>query len=423
MRDAKRDAVDIFCEAVDAVLPEEAVRRALAGRPPPVGRRIVVAVGKAAWRMAAAAAEVLAGAFDGGIVVTKHGHAAGDIPGMEIHEAGHPVPDAATFRATERALALTEGLTAADEVVLLLSGGGSALFERPLPGVSPEDVARLNEALLASGAGIGEMNVLRKRFSAVKGGRFAAHCAPARIYQIVLSDVVGDRLESIASGPACADPATAAEAARLVARYGIELTPRMAELLAEETPKRADNVETVITGSVRELCRAAAAAAEKRGYRPCILATTVDCEAREAGRFVAALAREAVGGGSAFEPPCALILGGETVVRLRGGGKGGRNQELALAAAEGLRGVFGATLLSAGSDGTDGPTNAAGGVVGGDTWNIIAAAGVDPLRALDDNDSWTALRAADALVVTGPTGTNVNDLILALCETRKAVES
>lgn len=361
----KKEALDIFGEAISRVLPDRAVERALADRRQPRGRRILVAIGKAAWTMADAAVRSVGGAVDRGIAVTKYGHAKGLIEGVEIHEAGHPVPDEASFRAAERILAMTENLSADDEVLFLVSGGGSALFEKPQPGVSASDMAAVSEALLASGTDIREINAIRKRFSSVKGGRFAQHCALVRIFQVVLSDVVGDHLESIASGPACPDTFTTEDAARIAERYEIPLTPRMRELLAQETPKALDNVETRITGSVGELCAAAAHAAESRGYRPCLLTATLDCEAREAGRFAAAIARETITGRSCFEKPCALLMGGETVVHLRGKGKGGRSQELALAAAQGIAGLERLVILAAGSDGTDGPTDAAGGIVDG----------------------------------------------------------
>ena len=414
MLDLKREAIEIFKEAVAAVLPHEAVRRALSGRPRPAGKRLLVAVGKAACPMAQAACDALGDSVDDGVVVTKYGHAQGAIAKLAIFEAGHPVPDENSYAATERVLTMTEGLSPDDEVVFLVSGGASALFEKPLAGVTARDMEELNEALLASGADIGEINALRKRFSSVKAGRFAEHCAPARIFQVVLSDVIGDRLDVIASGPACADAVTAEGAEKIVAKYGIVLTEAMKKLIRRETPKILHNVETQITGSVGELCHAALRAAKKRGYAPYILTTTLDCEAREAGRFVAAIARTTAAGKAAFDRPCALIAGGETVVHLRGNGRGGRNQELALAAAEGIEGLENIAILSAGSDGTDGPTDAAGGVVDGDTWRCLEEKGLDGFRFLENNDSYAALSAAGALVKTGPTGTNVNDLVMVL---------
>jgi len=267
------------------------------------------------------------GRLDGGIIITKHGHAQGPIGSLLIREAGHPVPDQDTFSATEEALALTDGLTAEDTVLFLLSGGGSALFEAPL--VPQEELQSITQSLLASGADIVEMNTIRKRLSAVKGGRFAQHCAPAKVFSIVLSDIIGDPLDMIASGPAYPDSSTCADARRIAEQYGLRLSPEASQCLERETPKVLDNVETLITGSVRELCAAASAACRELGYEPVLLTDSLDCEAREAGAFLAAVAR------AHQDTDCSLafLAGGETVVHLTGSGLGGRNQELALSAA------------------------------------------------------------------------------------------
>jgi hydroxypyruvate reductase len=230
----------------------------------------------------------------------------------------------------------------------------------------------------------------------------------------VLSDVLGDRLDSIASGPAYPDATTAAEARRIVEKYGLALSPQAQQALARETPKRLDNVETYIIGSVRVLCEEAARAAEQLGYRPLILTTTLDCEAREAGRFLAAIVREVLASDQPIPRPCAVILGGETVVHVRGKGLGGRNQELALAAAIGIERLSGVVIAAAGSDGTDGPTDAAGGIVDGATVERLRGAGLDALQCLEENDAYRALTASGELFKTGPTGTNVNDLALVL---------
>lgn len=410
----KKEAAAVFEKAVSTVLPDEAVRRALHGRERPAGRRLLVAIGKAAWRMASAACQALDGDIDGGVVVTKYGHSYGALPHVTVYEAGHPVPDENTFLATEAALELTGALLPEDEVIFLVSGGGSALFEKPQEGISGADIAQLTDSLIACGASIDEINILRKRFSAVKGGRFAVHCAPARIFQIVLSDVLGDRLDSIASGPACADSGTSADASRIIGKYGLQIPGHMRRFIEMETPKEISNVETAITGSVRELCKAASEEAERLGYTAYLLTTTLNCEAGEAGRFIAALAREIKAGKSVFTSPCALIMGGETVVRLRGKGKGGRSQELVLSASEGILGLASVAVLSCGSDGTDGPTDAAGGVADGATWAEIYEKGGDPAAMLAENDSYHALKIVDSLIITGPTGTNVNDLTLLL---------
>ena len=401
----RQDADAIIRAAIAAVLPDEAVRRALKGRHFP-GRVLLVAAGKAAWQMARAAVEAL-GPVDAGVVVTKYGHVQGQLPGVACYEAGHPVPDENSFRATQAALDLVAGAKETDTVLFLLSGGGSALFEKPLiPGGELQDIT---QQLLACGAGIVEMNTIRKRLSAVKGGRFALACAPARVYSIVLSDILGDPLDMIASGPAVPDRSTCAQAQVIAETYGLRLSGAARACLQQETPKALDNVETYITGSVRELCAAAAAACGQLGYQPVLLTDHLDCEAREAGRFLADIARTHAGRGQAT----AYLAGGETVVRLTGHGLGGRNQELALAAAPGLAGLP-AAVFSVGSDGTDGPTDAAGGYVDGDTAAALAARGLDAGAVLADNDAYHALQAVDGLIVTGPTGTNVNDVAVVL---------
>ena len=401
----RQDAEAIIRAAIAAVLPDEAVRRALKGRHFP-GRVLLVAAGKAAWQMARAAVEAL-GPVDAGVVVTKYGHVQGQLPGVICYEAGHPVPDENSFRATQAALDLVAGAKETDTVLFLLSGGGSALFEKPLiPGGELQDIT---QQLLACGADIVEMNTIRKRLSAVKGGRFALACAPARVYSIVLSDILGDPLDMIASGPAVPDRSTCAQAQAIAETYGLRLSGAARACLQQETPKALDNVETYITGSVRELCAAAAAACGQLGYQPVLLTDHLDCEAREAGRFLADIARTHAGRGQAT----AYLAGGETVVRLTGHGLGGRNQELALAAAPGLAGLP-AAVFSVGSDGTDGPTDAAGGYVDGDTAAALAARGLDAGAVLADNDAYHALQAVDGLIVTGPTGTNVNDVAVVL---------
>ena len=403
----RADAETIVRAAIAAVLPDEAVRRALEGKRFP-GRVLLVAAGKAAWPMARTAVETL-GRVDAWVVVTKYGHVQGEISGVACYEAGHPVPDENSFRATQAALDLAESAREGDTVLFLLSGGGSALLEKPLlPGAELQDITG---QLLACGASIVEMNTIRKRLSAVKGGRFALACAPARVYSIVLSDVLGDPLDMIASGPAAPDRSTCAQALAIAQKYRLRLSPAARALLARETPKALSNVETRITGSVRQLCAAAADACRALGYQPLLLTDHLDCEAREAGRFLADIARTHAGKGG----PRAFLAGGETVVHLTGQGLGGRNQELALAAAPGLDGLD-AALFSVGSDGTDGPTDAAGGYVDGGTLAALTAHGLDVAAVLAQNDAYHALAAVDGLLITGPTGTNVNDVAVLLLE-------
>ena len=403
----RRDAEVVVRSAIDAVRPDAAVRRALA-RIDLAEDLYLAAVGKAGWQMAAAAVRYLDRPLRRGIVLTKYGHVMGDIPGVICREAGHPVPDEGSFRGAREILDRTRGLRAEDMVLFLLSGGGSALFEEPL--IPPEELQDVTNQLLACGADIVEMNTIRKRLSAVKGGRFARWCAPARVEAVILSDIVGDPLDMIASGPAAADPSTCAQAREIVRKYRLRLSPAALECLDRETPKTVENVHTQVIGSVRELCRAAAAKCEALGYRPQILTDRLGGEAREAGTMLARKAKEV----STGTGRTALIAGGETVVHLTGDGLGGRNQEIALAAAEELRGVRDAALISVGSDGTDGPTDAAGGYVDGGTFDALLRKGIHIADVLRNNDAYHALDAVDCLIRTGPTGTNVNDVTVAL---------
>lgn len=401
------DALLIARRAIDAAMPDAAVRRALAAHRDFLdapGRLILVAVGKAAWTMARAAWDEAA--FDGGVIVTARGCAHGPVGNAAIIEAGHPIPDEMSILGAETALERVRGLTEHDRVLFLLSGGGSALFEKPL--IAPDELARITDCLLRSGADIVAINTIRKRLSAVKGGRFALACRPARVLSLVLSDVLGDPLDMIASGPAAPDTSMSREALALAGRYALPLSDAARACLARETPKALDNVESEIIGSVSLLCASAADTARALGYEPLLLTDRLDCEAREAGAFLSAMAKTHAGRGRR-----AFILGGETVVHVRGRGLGGRNQELALAAAGGLNGLN-AALMSVGSDGRDGPTDAAGGCVDGASLERCRAAGVNIAAALADNDAYHALDRIGALIRTGPTGTNVGDLTVLL---------
>lgn len=404
----REDADEIIRESIQKVLPDEAVARALRGKQFDQGEVYVVAAGKAAWQMAKAASDIMGSRIQSGVVVTKYDHVKGQIPKMTCYEAGHPVPDENSFRGTQAALDLVKDLRPEDTVLFLLSGGGSALFEKPL--ISGEELSDITKQLLACGADIVEMNTIRKRLSAVKGGKFAKICAPAHVYSIVLSDILGDPLDMIASGPAYPDSASSEKAVEIAEKYHLEMSRHARELLWEETPKTLDNVETVITGSVRNLCRAAAEACEKLGYRPVVLTDQLTCVAREAGSFLASIARSH----QDAKESLAFLAGGETIVHLTGKGKGGRNQELALAAAEGIGGLKDTAVFSVGSDGTDGPTDAAGGYADHTTKAALAARGVDIYQVLQENDAYHALEKTGGLIVTGATGTNVNDVAVLL---------
>lgn len=403
----RKDADQIISASLKAVLPDEAVRRALSGFRPGTGRILLVSAGKAAWQMADAAVCAL-GHVDGGVVITKYHHVKGEIPGVECCEAGHPVPDENSFSAAVKALALVQGLSPEDRVLFLLSGGGSALFEQPL--ISGGELQDITRQLLACGADIVEMNTIRKRLSGVKGGRFALACAPAQVFSIVLSDILGDPLDMIASGPAYPDSSTCGQALAVAKKYRLRLSRQALALLHQETPKQLDHVTTQITGSVRQLCAAAAQECRQLGYEPVLLTDRLCCQAREAGSFLASILQTHAGSGRSL----AFLAGGETVVRLTGCGLGGRNQELALSAAAGIAGLEGAAVFSVGSDGTDGPTDAAGGYADGDTAAELKARGLDIFSVLSDNNAYPALQAVNGLIMTGPTGTNVNDVAAGL---------
>ena len=402
---ARADA--IVSASIKAVQPDDAVSRALAGQNFP-GRILLVSAGKAAWQMAKAAYDCLGDRIEGGVVVTKYDHVMGPIANFTCCEAGHPVPDENSFAGTQKALDLVADLGPEDTVLFLLSGGGSALFEKPLvPGEVLQDITG---QLLACGADIVEINTIRKRLSAVKGGRFALACAPARVFSIVLSDILGDPLDMIASGPAVPDTSTCEQAIAIAEKYRLNLTDEARALLAQETPKELHNVTTQITGSVRELCSAAANASRELGYEPVILTDQLCCQAREAGSFLASVVKTYAKSGKKM----AFIAGGETVVQLIGKGKGGRNQELALSAAVGIAGIPGAAVFSVGSDGTDGPTDAAGGYCDYETDGELKVQGIEIYQVLQNNDAYHALQKAGGLIITGPTGTNVNDVAVAL---------
>ena len=403
----RKHADQIISEAIAAVQPDAAVERALKNMDFP-GRVLLVAAGKAAWQMAKAASDCLGSRIENGVVVTKYDHVKGPIANFACFEAGHPVPDENSFKGTQAALDLVSNLTEKDTVLFLLSGGGSALFEKPL--VAPEELQDVTGQLLACGADIVEINTIRKRLSQVKGGRFAQLCWPAHVEAVVLSDILGDPLDMIASGPACPDTATAEDAWRIQKKYNLKMSEAAMKLLDVETPKSLDNVHTQINGSVRELCAAAGKTCLALGYDPILLTDQLCCQAREAGSFLASILKTHASDGK----PLAFIAGGETVVKLTGHGLGGRNQEIALAAAADISSMKNAAVFSVGSDGTNGPTDAAGGYVDGDTCAELKAQGISIDAVLQDNDAYHALEKTGGLIMTGPTGTNVNDVAVAL---------
>jgi len=423
-----------FAAALTAADPARAVERHCGKirsvyRDGGYSRILVIGFGKAAVSMARAAGERLGDIITDGAVTTKYGHAAGRVPGkIHVHEAGHPIPDENGLRGTETILQLAGAANEKTLAVVLISGGGSALFVAPCPGVSLEEKRETTLLLLKAGAEIHELNTVRKHLSRVKGGRLAEVLSPATIISLILSDVVGDCLDVIASGPTSPDPTTFADALCILEKYGlierapaavVESLAKGAKGLIAETPKAGDpmfrHVENIIIGSNRLALRAAKSFAEDAGFRSEILSADISGEAAEAGRKLALKALAAKRNKGSDHPVC-LVSGGETTVTVTGAGKGGRNMELALAFALEIEGIPGITLLSAGTDGTDGPTDAAGAIVDGMTMTRAKSRGLDPHGYLRDNDSYNFFRKSGGLLITGPTGTNVMDIQIVVIE-------
>jgi glycerate 2-kinase len=382
-------------------------------------RIFVIAAGKAAGSMARAAQELFGGRIEAGIVVTKDGHDGGP-RGFETVFASHPEPDERGVEASGKVRELAESLAEGDLLLALISGGASALLADPAPPIEIGDLKKLTQDLLRSGADIGEINTVRKHVSVLKGGGLARLAAPAKTLALLLSDVVGDAPSSIASGPAAPDTTTLEQTWGVLERYGIEPPQSIAGHLenAEETPKPGDpvfdNVTNIVCGGGRHAVEAAAEKARELGYEPLVLSTTMTGDARAIASVSAAIVRETLESGNPAAPPCAVVSGGEATVVVRGDGTGGPNQEFALTLAVELDGADGWAAFAADTDGNDGPTDAAGGLVDGGTASKMREAGVDPARALEENDARAALEAGGALLVTGPTGTNVNDLRVVL---------
>ena len=432
------DAWDIFGAGLKAASARRAIGRALhfegdiltAGdivlNLADFDRVILVGAGKASGAMAAAAEELLGSRISAGYVNVKYGHT---YPSERVtqHEAGHPVLDAETLVGTERILSLVEDAGEGDLVLCCLSGGGSALLEEPAEGISLSDLQSLTEVLLRCGATIHEMNVLRKHLSKVKGGGFARRAAPARVVSLILSDVVGDNLDVIASGPAVPDPSTFSDCLEVVEKYGIggEVADSVRERFEvgvagkiEETPKEGDAIfesaSNIIIGNNRTALEAAAERGTELGYKTEILSSTVEGEAREVAAEHAALAVGKRKGRDSNDAPVCIIAGGETTVTVRGDGKGGRNQEYALAATLEIQGIDGLVMLSGGTDGSDGPTDAAGAIVDGRTIERGEELGLGAKDALKRNDSYHYFEPLGDLIVTGPTDTNVMDVQIIL---------
>jgi len=380
----------------------------------PKGRTIVIGAGKASAAMARALEDHWDGPLEG-LVVTRYGY---EVPcnRIEIVQAAHPVPDAAGLRAAERIRDKVSGLTADDLVIALISGGGSSLLVAPAPGLTLADKQAVNKALLACGATITEMNCVRRHLSAIKGGRLAAACHPAKLVTLLISDVPGDDPIDIASGPTVGDPTTCADALAIVERYRIAVPPAVREVLqsgAGETVKPDDErlrgIETRMITAPQIALEAAASVARAAGVTPYILGDSLEGEARDLGKAMAGIARQIVVHGQPFAPPCVLLSGGETTVTLKGTGRGGRNVEFLLSLAVGLDGLPGVHAIAGDTDGVDGAEEIAGAVLTPDTLKRAWALGINPRASLDDNDGHGFFQSLGDSVITGPTLTNVND--------------
>lgn len=431
--EGRQVAWQIMRVALKAVDPEQAVKTYFQSHPDvtaqikaTAGRLIVVGAGKASAPMATAVSEIFGDQITAGRVVVKYGYTvAGVSDRIEINEAGHPVPDEAGLNAARNMVQLLEDVTEDDTVLCLISGGGSALLTLPVEGVSLADIQQMTGLLLGAGATINQINVIRKHLSAVKGGGLARVAAPASLYTLILSDVVADPLPIIASGPTVPDPSTFADAWAVIEQYQLQdklpqaIKQRLqAGLSGEvpETPKPGDpafeRVHNEIIGSNRLAAQAAVEAARAAGFEAHLLSTFIEGEAREVGLVVAGLVKGLASNESTIKRPACLVLGGETTVTLSGQGRGGRNQEMALSVALALAGWSEVLVACLGTDGSDGPTDAAGAFADGDTVRRAEALSLEAQVYLNGNDSYNFFAALDDLIITGPTNTNVNDLIL-----------
>ncbi len=405
----------MFAAAVEAALPKHAIPKFMPRKPR--GRTIVIGAGKASAAMAQSFEKHWRHPLEG-LIVTRYGHGA-KTKHIEVVEAAHPVPDEAGMKAAGRIMNLMQGLTKDDLVVALISGGGSSLLSLPADGISAEDKRAVNRALLKSGAPIQDMNIVRKHLSNIKGGRLAAASYPARVETLVISDVPGDDLAAVASGPTVPDPSTFAQARAVIAKYGIEVPASVKRHLAEakhETPKHLDNARARCIASPQQSLMAAAKVARDAGYRPIILGDAIEGEARDVGFVMAGIALQARRFGQPIKPPCAIISGGETTVTVRGQGVGGRNVEFLLALAIKLNGAAGIHALAADSDGIDGGADVAGAVINATSLTRARKLGIDPWTELSNNNAHEFFKRLGDQVITGPTLTNVNDIRIVLVD-------
>ena len=405
----------MFNAAVAAAQPSQTIAQHLPKLPK--GRTIVIGAGKASAAMAQAFERAWKKPVEG-LVVTRYGYGV-PTKHIEIEEAAHPVPDAAGREAAQRIFKLVQGLSNDDLVIALISGGGSSLLALPADGITLDDKRAVNAALLKSGAPISEMNIVRKHLSAIKGGRLAAAAYPARVETLVISDVPGDDVSAVASGPTVPDPSTFAEARAIVAKYGIEVPASVSRHLTEaksETPKRLTNSQATLIASPQKSLLAAARVARDAGYKPLVLGDSIEGEAREVASMHAGIALQATRFGQPIKPPCAIISGGETTVTLRGNGVGGRNVEFLLALALKLNGAKAIHAMAADTDGVDGGAEVAGAFISPSTRARARKLGIDPWTELANNNGHGFFERLGDQLIPGPTLTNVNDLRVILID-------
>ncbi len=435
MKNLRQLAWQIIQSALKAVDPAKAVKNYFDNAPQIVtqikatpGRIFVVGAGKAGTPMAVAVSQLFSDKISAGLVIVKHDHRGDTALGkIALKEASHPIPDEVGLMATQEITHLLAQTDHNDTVICLISGGASALLSLPAEGISLADLQATTQALLAAGGTINQVNTIRKHLSAIKGGQLARLAAPAKVYTLILSDVVGDPLEVIGSGPTVPDPTTFADAWAIVEQY--QLATKLPEAVVQrlqaglrgglpDTPKPNDTifrqVSTTIIGSNRFAAQAAIETAQLAGFEALLLSTFIEGEAREVGRVVAGLAKGLLKDEGSTKRPACLVMGGETTVTLQGNGKGGRNQEMALSAAIALTGWNNVLLICLGTDGTDGPTDAAGAFADGTTISRAEGMSMDAVKFLNRNDAYNFFAALDDLIITGPTYTNVNDLIIIL---------
>lgn len=403
---------DMFAAAVNAARPENCLAAHLP--PPPKGRTVVIGAGKASAAMARVAEQHLQGNVSG-CVVTRYGHAV-DCQHIEIIEAAHPVPDQAGIQAARQILDLVSNLTADDLVIALISGGGSALLPMPAPGITLSDKQEINRQLLRSGATISQMNTVRRHLSAIKGGHLAAACYPARVVNLIISDIPGDNPADVASGPTVADTTTCADALEILQRYKVDVPDSVRRILEEgasETVKpdhpHMTNVDTRVIASSQHALMAAADVARQAGITPVVLGDAIEGESREVAIVMAAIANQVRRHGQPVQAPCVLLSGGETTVTVRGEGRGGRNVEFLLSLALALQGADHVYAVAGDTDGVDGQEETAGAFVFPDTLERAHTLGMAPRHFLDNNNAHEFFERLDNSLVTGPTLTNVND--------------